>query len=196
MKSLRPYSLLIYCLLAMSVIINGCAAHRETVSQFEADSPSEEKIQIRVKLEMTEAYKSTQHEEMFTVFHLGNNLKKYTEILADKMFDVVVKNTGEYNAILVPEVVSTNFQMPMWRGQDSRILIIHKWTLMDKSNNLIWLKTISGTGVLGRVDANELAILALDDLFTKTSGKISSSIEIRNFAKSISSESKAATGSE
>lgn len=185
----RPNFILFYCILVITVAINGCSTHGEIVSQFEADFLPEERIPIRVKLEMTEAYKTTQHEELYT-FKLGNNLKKYSEILAYRMFESVDKNSGEYDAILVPEMVSTNYQMPMWRGETSRLLIIHKLTLKDKSDNLIWLKTLFGTGVHDSADENELAILALDNLFTKTSEKISSSIEIRNFAKTLFSESK------
>jgi len=190
MNSQQPYQLVFLTIIIIALNLAGCASHRDVNLKFTDTSISNKNIPIRVKLDMSEKYKNTQWKKGQWVILLGTNLTKHAEALVSRIFKKA--NHNDYDAILVPEIISVNHQISMWAGQESTISVTNKWTLLDKSGRTIWVKSIIGVGVMEggtaftlKTRGEERALLAVDDLFVQTISEMTSSVEIEAYAKSL-----------
>ena len=172
------------------VIINGCFSHRPVEAKFTPEVYEKlDKYPIRIHLELSEEYRSAKIKDIWEI-PIGEDLARYSTILANQMFNLVADNEQNVDAVLVVKILSANHLVKMYAGQESRILITQEWILKDQSGKLIWVQTVKGEGVMEMGTAfsegtrrKERVQLAIDDLFIKSAKEISSSVEIRKFSE-------------
>jgi len=187
------------CCLIMMVSVVGCASSRPVVLRFTENVYQHfDKYPIRIRVEMSGEYQRA-NVDMFGMFivPLGPELVRHTNILAESIFELVADTkAGEpgskIDAVLVAEVISIDHLTRMYAGQESRIAVVHKWSLKDTNGNPIWIQSVTGVGVMeagtsftGEERATERGLLAIDDLFVKSFEKMSASVEIKTFSDGI-----------
>jgi hypothetical protein len=124
------------------------------------------------------------------VIELGENFTINAKKLANTIFSDVVVITSpdelskaQGDVILKPEVKSSKQNRPYIAWNDSTLTVIMEWLLKDRENNLLWVNTIQGEGV-ARVGKDKERLQSLiNDLFPKSYDSITSSPEIKNYAK-------------
>lgn len=207
MKGVRlMHSAKIIGFLVIFVIIGGCVSHRGVELKFTDDMHETlKKYPIRIRLELSDAYMAAKWEGGSWGILYGPELTSYSTILADQMFHLVDDQASpgsesNIDAVLIAEILSFDHEIKMWTGTESKISISQKWTLKEPLGRVIWIQTISGTGVMEMGTAGseairqeERALLAIDDMIYKSAKEMSSSIEIQKFSKILASSNNSKT---
>lgn len=193
---LRSVLCLIFILLTANGLI-GCAGGVLNVVVSPASYDPVEKINLKTMLYLDEDYQNAKWETEPmgwepNVIMLGENFTNNTKNLANNVFSsVVVVNSeseiskGKGDVILKPKVKSSKQNRPLWKWHDSTLTVIVEWTLKDTEGNLIWIDTIKGEGVAKLMQDEERLQDLIYDLFEKSYKSMSSSPEIRDYAKSL-----------
>jgi len=158
------------------------------------------KVDLRVELQLSQELRNAQgvQESMGDTYIIpfGELLILNSKSLATSLFTSVVateksshSRNDEVDATLIPRLVDFQRDRPNKVDDTQRTMIVYEWTLKDKRGKVIWLATIIGEGKgpmkqpLFKDAAYDQIKALMDDLFQKSYRAISSSKEIRDFAK-------------
>ena len=186
-------------IIATSMLI-GCSTtviNQEAPEELVGGYQDGNQIDLKIGIVVTNEFRNTTivEESPFykkTIF-LGEALALNTENLGEILFsDITVANSTELvvnsdiDAVLIPKVIFTDQSSAM----QMTIIAKVEWTMNDLNGNNIWVDTITGKGSepagnsSTEHDQTEKRIKKLmKDLFMKSHKAISSSPEIREYAK-------------
>jgi len=189
---------------SLSFVLSGCT-YQLTFDPVQY--PLQHKHDINTQLVQTDALCNAQyHHPDGETIQFGGSICKNTEGVAAAVFRSVSidrisdeKNhahVAKTDTILIPRVKTIDRNEPMWASSEQTTTIVMEWILKDaKDGKEIWLATFTGNGKgpkapgMSREEgARRQIAAALDDLFGKTFRAMSSSVEIREFARQKANE--------
>ncbi|MFO0795297.1 MAG: hypothetical protein U0586_14700 [Candidatus Brocadiaceae bacterium] len=193
----------IFCilLLFLTTVFAGCAHVYKCPTQPIQLNQQIDKIPLNIELVQSNELRTAQWEKhsMGDVFRipLGDAFLLNTESVAQKLFSSVIvtqsksgRNNAGVEAILIPRMVLADRTFGVTAFGDSILTFMLEWKMEDLNGNTIWVDTIKREGKekTGNVftntsNAKKQIETCLTELFQKSFQTISSSPEIREFAR-------------
>jgi len=180
----------------LMIILCGCAFSHELSVKPVRKVSIEEKIPIRVALELSPDFCNYHYSWQMGVsdrhnFPLGKAFRRGAEMVSEAaFFDVSVTSKDvkppahKIAGIITPQVIHVDIMGAPWKGYRQTTLMMIKWTFTDHSGKIIWVKTCKGEADDKGKGWLEMVQASLDDLFRKSLESILSSQEIKKFAES------------
>lgn len=183
----------IFCVL----LVSGCSYTYDPPQLTVRYYPEAQKIDLSVELLLTNEFQNAQWADRGFILPLGEALSRNAEAMSRAVFASVVVTRAETSskarnsdAILTPNMVSAQRTVGATAFSEQITTILLEWTLTDPDGKLIWVDTVQGDGIglSGNVFTHEAktqeqAELALTRLFQNSATAISSSPEIRSYAR-------------
>lgn len=184
-------------------LVAGCTISYEAPANISVVYPTADKIPLSIELRLTDElraaqwYRKTSLGDKF-VMPLGAVLSDHAETMSRQLFSKVTVTKGNVpasapvdgDAVLLVTPVAVERSLGATAFGDSILTVILEWTLTDSNGQLIWVDTVKGQGVrksgnifTHKSKASDQIEAMVLDLFEKSYQEISSSPEIRSFAR-------------
>lgn len=164
------------------------------------DYPASGQLDLRVHLHFDNDFLNAEWRsklDRLYILPVGQVLKENTLLLAQSLFREVVVTEGDQtlpvgsaDATLIPKVVSVDRQLTVFAFGKAHTVITVEWPLVATTGALVWVATIQGKGTA--MNGNNFTLhnqvrkqlqRAVNDLFAKSHAAISTSPEVKAFAR-------------